>query len=470
MRNVSGRQEQHWTRARASLRQAIARYTYPNRQDGGTPPPPDSRWQAAVQPELDLLQNLLTKLEQGLVRIAAFGLVSRGKSALLNALMGQKVFETGPLNGVTQWPRSVRWLPSGGSKIQVELIDTPGLDEVAGETRAEMAREITRQADLILFVVSGDITRTEYRALCDLRAAQKPIILVFNKVDLYPDQDRQAIEAQLQRLSTEAAQRLDSLLSVLEIVRVSAEPPPLPVRVEWPDGRVTHEWEALPPDIVELQQAILRLLNREGRSLIALNAMVQARAAETAIAQKTLELRSPDAEALIWRYVRYKSLAVALNPIALLDVVGGAIADLALIRALARLYGLPITRYEASKIWRTLMLSSGGLLLGELASSALWGLGKSAAAATSVLESPGNLAGYTGAALTQGAIAGYGTYAIGRAAQMYLEQGCSWGPQGASTLIQDILQQVEPNTILARLRQELEAELQPSENEEPDWI
>jgi uncharacterized protein (DUF697 family) len=147
-------------------------------------------------------------------------------------------------------------------------------------------------------------------------------------------------------------------------------------------------------------------------------------------------------------------LAVGLNPIAFLDIIGGAIADLLLIRSLARLYGLPITGYEAGKIFRTILLSSGGLLLGELGSSFLLGLGKSTAALTSG-DNPINITTFAGSAIAQAGIAGYGAYAIGKAAQVYLEQGCTWGQLGASTVIQEILSQVEPNTILYRLRQEL---------------
>ena len=61
-----------------------------------------------------------------MIKITAFGLVSRGKSAVLNALIGEKILETGPVHGVTQWPKSLRWTPNSG-KIQVELTDTPGL-------------------------------------------------------------------------------------------------------------------------------------------------------------------------------------------------------------------------------------------------------------------------------------------------------------------------------------------------------
>ncbi|MCA1992523.1 MAG: GTP-binding protein [Coleofasciculus sp. S288] len=451
-------QETHLNRTRASLRQALSWYSNLGRHKNH---PPDVALQAALQNELEVLKSALNKLDQSVIRIAAFGLVSRGKSAVVNALLGQKVLQTGPLHGVTQWPRSVRWTPNSESKVQVELIDTPGLDEIQGEVRAKMAREVAAQADLILFIVAGDITRTEYQALCELRQAQKPIILVFNKIDLYPEKDRQAIYRQLQQLGTGSPKdrRLQTMLSTDEIVMVAAEPAPLEVRVEWTDGRVTYEWETPPPQIDELKQKILKILNQEGRSLLSLNALFQAQNAERSIAQKTLELRKTEAEDLIWRFTKYKALAVALNPIGVLDVLGGTVADLALIRSLSRLYGLPMTSYEAGKLWKKIVLSSGGLLLGELGSSVLFGLGKSASAVATGVDASGGLTAFAGAAIAQAGIAAYGAYTVGHAAQFYLEQGCTWGSLGPSTVIQDILNQVEPNTILHRLRQELEQQL-----------
>jgi len=171
---VRNLQETHLNRARASLRQALSWYGY-LRKSGHLSSNPELA--GLVKPEIEVLNSTLNKLDSNVIRIAAFGLVSRGKSAVLNALLGSKILQTGPLNGVTQWPRSVRWQPGG--KVIVELIDTPGLDEIQGESRAQMARDVVRQADLILFVVSGDITRTEYQALLELRQAQKPLIFVF---------------------------------------------------------------------------------------------------------------------------------------------------------------------------------------------------------------------------------------------------------------------------------------------------
>ncbi len=438
--------ESHLNRARASIRQALSWYSN-NLRKANSSQFSNSKLLKQLKPEFDVLNSLVNKLDSNVIKIAAFGLVSRGKSAVLNALLGQKILQTGPLNGVTQWCRSVQWVAN--DKIQVELIDTPGLDEIDGEARSLMAENVARQADLILFVVAGDITQTEYEALCKLRQYHKPLILVFNKIDLYPDTDRQAIYQNLRQLGATRGEMLPD-----ELVMVAAEPTPIEVRVEWANGEIGYEWENPSPQIDELKQKILNILNREGRSLLALNALVQAQEAQEKIASKTVADFQQQAEDLIWRYTKYKALAIALNPIAVLDLMGGFVTDLALIRALAKLYNLPMTGFEAAKLLKTIVFSSGGLLVGELGSSLFWGFGKSTAALSSG-ENPLNISTYAGAAAIQGGIAAYGCYAVGRAAQIYLERGCTWGQFGASTVISEILARTEPNTIIYRLRQEL---------------
>jgi GTPase SAR1 family protein len=351
-------------------------------------------------------------------------------------------------------------MPAGPTgKVQVELIDTPGLDEVDGQLRAQMAQEVAWQADLILFVVAGDITRTEYQALCELSEAQKPLLLVFNKMDLYPDQDREVIAHKLQALfrQDEGGQRLQQVISRDEVVTVAAEPAPRQVRIEWPDGRITHEWEPLSPQVDDLKEKILELLNREGQALLTLNALQQAKASTAAIAKSSVQQRQAEAEAMIWKFARGKAIAVGLNPFAVLDIVGGFIADLALIRSLARLYGLPMTSYEASKLWKTILLHSGTLVLSEWGSGLLLGLGKAGAIAGAA--SNGDFSNVVLTQLTagaaQGMVAGYGSYAIGKAAQAYLVRGCTWGAEGPDTVIEELLSQLDRNTILYRLRQDM---------------
>jgi uncharacterized protein len=441
-------EQTHFNLARASLQQALSWYSRFQRHGEHTP---NAELKAAVKQDLQSLKSALEKLDQNIIKIATFGLVSKGKSAVINALVGQKILETGPINGVTKYPRSVHW-QSPNSKIKIEFIDTPGLDEIEGEMRTQMAQEVASQVDLILFIISGDLTRTEYEALLELQQNHKPLILVFNKIDLYPDTEIKTIYHHLQQFNLK--QKKEPLLiniSPQEIARVSAEPQPLPVRIEWEDGRVTQSWETPPPNISELQEMLLTILNREGRSLLALNALFQGKKAQENIAKTTIKLRQKEAEELIWRYAKYKALIVAVNPIAILDIMGGMFADLNLIRSLAKLYGLPITSYEAGKLWRKILISSGSLLVGELLGSLILGIMKSATGMMGMFENPTALTTYGTTVLTQAGIAGYGAYIVGKVAQEYLENGCTWGDLGVNSVIQEIMSQIDHNTILYRL-------------------
>ncbi|XTZ12338.1 MAG: Era-like GTP-binding protein, partial [cyanobacterium endosymbiont of Rhopalodia inflata] len=185
-----------------------------------------------LETELNHLTAMLEKLDQSVVQIAAFGMVGRGKSSVLNSLLGQAIFETGPLHGVTKTVDNANWQLnsddthkevqrlklSGWENSQIQLIDTPGIDEVGGKNREALAYEIARQVDLILFIVAGDMTNVEYETLCQLREVGKPMILAFNKIDQYPEADRLAIYQKIRD------DRVKELLSPDEIVMVAASP------------------------------------------------------------------------------------------------------------------------------------------------------------------------------------------------------------------------------------------------------
>lgn len=465
--------------ARDSLRQAIDRYIPQlkmTRLDG-----PELTRQAAVKKGIDQLTTLMNKLDGSLLRVAVFGLVSRGKSAVINALMGEKILETGPLNGVTKWPRSVYWLPEEVSEnpttqktpLKIELIDTPGLDEIEGQSRGDIAQEIAQQADLILFVVSGDVTKTEYEALQTLYTTRKPLLLVFNKVDLYPEADRDSVANNLQTLWQQAESKANlpqGARLVDDIIMVSAEPAPLQVRVEWPDGRVSEEWESPPADISPLKTSLLNLIQTEGSTLVALNALKQAGEIEQTLAKETAELNQANADDLIWKHAKYKAIAVAFNPVAILDILGGISSDMVMIRSLSRLYGFPMTRFEASKLWQSIIRSSGTLLLSEFGTGLLLGFGKSGAALWSAFESFSGFSAYASAMTAQAGAAGYGTYAVGQAAKVYLQQGCTWGPTGVNTIMQTILTQAKEDSTLDRLKAEIKETIESPQTDEKSTV
>lgn len=241
-----------------------------------------------LQPEFRALSTLRKRLTARLFSIAVFGLVNRGKSAVLNALTGEERLKVGPLNGVTQQPQSLLWQPEPGIPWRVRLVDTPGLNEVEGEAREQLAWDVARSADLIVFVIATDLTQLEYQALSELRTLHKPILLVLNKCDLYSEAELQAICAQISRHL--------GWVSPQEILTVAACPKLLKVRTHWPDGRITLEWERPAPQIEALRGRILQILQTEAGSLLALNVLKRLDRVQAQILEKQWQHHAPFVE------------------------------------------------------------------------------------------------------------------------------------------------------------------------------
>ncbi|MEO0842747.1 MAG: GTP-binding protein, partial [Cyanobacteria bacterium J06643_5] len=75
--------ELHYKQAQTALRDMVANLDLSASETQG------------LEMEIADLEAMLTKLESMVIQIAAFGMVGRGKSSLLNAMVGQEVFETG---------------------------------------------------------------------------------------------------------------------------------------------------------------------------------------------------------------------------------------------------------------------------------------------------------------------------------------------------------------------------------------
>lgn len=419
-----------------------------------------------LEPEIGGLEKMLDKLERACVQIAVFGMVGRGKSSVLNALLGQNVFETGPTHGVTRTTTIGQWdvgegidenLPDRLSPViyrlsQVELIDTPGIDEVDGETRELLARRVAKQADLILFVVAGDITKVEYAALSQLREAGKPMLLVFNKIDQYPDADRLAIYHKIRD------DRVRELLSPDEIVMAAASP--LTARaVRRPDGSMGVQMTRSLPQVHDLKLKILEILDREGKSLVALNTMLCAGDINEQLVQRKMEIRDDAANRIIWNGVMTKAVAIALNPITVVDILSGAVIDVVMILTLSKVYGIAMTEAGAVELLQKIAISMGGITAGELLAnfglSSLKGLLGLATPATGGLA----LGPYLSVAVTQAAIAGVSSYGIGQVTKAYLANGASWGDDGPKAVVSKILSSLDEDSILNRIKDELRAKL-----------
>lgn len=118
------------------------------------------------------------------MHIGIFGRRNAGKSSIINAICGQQLAIVSDVAGTTTDPvsKAMELLPLG----PVEIIDTPGLDDVGelGELRVEKAYQVLRRADLALVVCTGELTACERELIAEIKLRAVPYLVVFNKSDI----------------------------------------------------------------------------------------------------------------------------------------------------------------------------------------------------------------------------------------------------------------------------------------------
>jgi GTP-binding protein Era len=396
--------------------------------------PPEAR--ADLASDFSQVQAMLDKLEHGHIHIAVLGRVSVGKSSVLNALIGERRFSTSALHGETKQNEMAHWSEQESGSLY--LIDTPGINEIDGEARERMAHEVSQRSDLVLFVIDGDMTDSEYSALQGLAREHRPLLLVLNKRDRYT-------AAQRLELRDSLLTRLEHIIPPQNLVEVSADPPPrIYIKLD-ADGRETETERAAPPDVMALKERIWEILEAEGKTLAALNATLFAGDLSDKVGARVLVIRRQLGEKVVRNYSLFKGVAVAINPVPIADLASAVAVDVSMVAHLSEVYGMPMTRSQSGTLIKAisgqLLLLMGTTWLVHLLSSLL----KAGSAGLSTVLTAG----------AQGAVAYYSTYVVGRAAEQYLAAGCSWGEGGPKQVIRNILDSIDRDSMLARAREDI---------------
>ena len=119
------------------------------------------------------------------LQIGLFGRTNVGKSSFLNMIAGQDVAITSPVAGTTTdvVEKAMELLPIG----PVMFLDTAGLDDdsVLGEKRVARTRRALDRSDVALLVVEPGVWGpAEEQFAAELKARQKPLLIVVNKTDV----------------------------------------------------------------------------------------------------------------------------------------------------------------------------------------------------------------------------------------------------------------------------------------------
>lgn len=151
---------------------------------------------------LDSLQKAILQLDE-LFLIVVAGEFNAGKSALINALLGQKVLAEGT-TPTTSRVTLVKWGEQAAEQVvdekftiytyplpllkELNIVDTPGTNAIIRH-HERLTDEFVPRSDLVLFITSADhpLTESERQFLERILTWGKKVVFVLNKVDIFED-------------------------------------------------------------------------------------------------------------------------------------------------------------------------------------------------------------------------------------------------------------------------------------------
>jgi small GTP-binding protein len=188
----------------------------------------------ALPEDQDSIQQSLLQLDSLFLLVVA-GEFNAGKSAFINALLGDRLLE----EGVTPTTSSIQHVKFGptvqNSAIdgitgeitapiellrEIHIVDTPGTNAIERHHEA-ITQKFLPRADIVFFLTSADrpLTESERVFLNQIRQWGKKVVIVLNKIDILEN------EADLNRILIFIADNVQRLLGfVPEIFPVAARP------------------------------------------------------------------------------------------------------------------------------------------------------------------------------------------------------------------------------------------------------
>ena len=409
--------------------------------------------------------------------VVIYGIINAGKSSLINALAGQNQ-PTSPIGGTTTQATSVDWrvvaaaeelpvpvhsaqggepsaagseavgqtvvapaaVPSDNTHFSIRLIDTPGLEEVDDVEHSRVATRAAEAADLVLFVLAEDLTETARRALVALAELGKPMVVAVNKVDLLELTEQDEILSAIRR-------GLDGLIPADHIVPIAAAPIVRRLRFS-ADGSSKVETTRGEPQVGNLSAILVELLATSGHDLKALASLAGQVEKQVASMQLDRSQRRLEAQRVADEMSAALAIALAVNPLPLLDFLTGPSGLAILVNRVATVYGESMSSEMTRGLALELIKGGRVALWGSLAATVGGG-------ALKILPGFGHLAG----AITQGVAAGYFGHVVGRALVDYLENGHDWGEGGLVAALDRIAASTDRKALTRGLTERIKARL-----------
>ncbi|BAY97737.1 hypothetical protein NIES37_16810 [Tolypothrix tenuis PCC 7101] len=323
------------------------------------------------------VNQLLLDLDRQELKLAVTGGKSVGKTTLIEVLK-------------SSWQSEI--------KQKVSFQETAPLFIQAGNKSDTDVLAEVKTSDFLLFLTNGDLTDSEFQTLQQLKAANQPVLLVFNKQDQYLPDERASILLSLK-------QRTQG-----NLVATAASPIPIKVRKHEADGAVQEWLEQPAADIQSLTQQLGEILAQQAQKLVWTTTIRTANLLKAEAKTWLNDIRRDRATPAIEQYQWIAAAAAFANPVPALDVLATAAINAQMVMDLGNIYQQKFSLEQAQTVAGTmgsLMLKLG---LVELSTKAV----------STVLKS--NAVTFVAGGVVQGVSAAYLTRVAGLSLVEYFQQ------------------------------------------------
>ncbi|HAC63184.1 MAG TPA: hypothetical protein DCF68_06495 [Cyanothece sp. UBA12306] len=277
----------------------------------------------------------------------------------------------------------------------ISLIETEALFKTTETTVID--------ADLILFLITGDLTNSQWKFLQKCQQNHQRYILIFNKQDQYKPEDKALIFNQIQ-------QRLGTQTNSGDLITINSGSYKIKVRQHQEDGTV-KEWEQIqPPNITDLINHLTTILAQEKTSLVCSSIWREVNDLQQQVKDRLNQVRRDRAIPIIEQYQWVAASTAFANPVASLDLLATFAITTQMVVDLSGIYQQKFTFEQGQNIAGTMGKLMVQLGLVELSTNTIVSLLKS------------NAVTYIAGGTVQGISAAYLTRLAGLSFIEYLQE------------------------------------------------
>ena len=284
-----------------------------------------------AQQELDELQR---RRDTKRFYICLFGSASSGKSSFVQALIPRAHTDIDVVKGTTL---EVLRYQHG----DLEITDLPGFDAIDQAQMTQLALAESQRAHVVVFMVNGDLSRTEMSFFQALKKWHKPMVIALNKSDRYQPGEQQRIEQAI----------ADKTSHAYPVVAISSGGYENVIK-QGPDGQETTATVVRPPQVTPLLEAVEQVIADHDDSVHRFRDAGLLMLAEQKLADATQAHNRATALRTIERHSK-RAMVGAMASIAPGSdiIIQGAIGS-QMLKELCHIYQVPIKQLQIDDILR----------------------------------------------------------------------------------------------------------------------